>query len=451
MQLNDIIEENTLQSISNKTRLSIENLEKLFAQDFGAFRKVQALGFISILEREYHADLSDVREACHAYFSDSQVPSSSNEAFEAHLNPPLQPSPVGKLNFSRKNVLRIKILVVVLLVMGLFYGAWQTYSASMQLEDSNGSQSGDNVAFFSSILNKATAWMAGEKRADVAPGAESGARASDDLNVSDNSFVIADSSTDTQSEPTTADKTPQDANDVIQQVREEQAKKLEAQRQQAVDTQMQRINEALASAPEDNASTETPLATEVPSIAEGEQSTEKTDAVQATASAEAEARKAQQEAEAEAARLKAAEEQALREREARQKAAEEQAMRERAAREEAARQKAAQEKAARKKAARERAAKAKIVVLKPRKKTWLGIVNLTNMKRRTAIASTPQTFDTAKGRWIVATGHGFIDYDEGMTKKKFNDGKQHFLLIEKGKVREIPHEKFQKLNKSKVW
>jgi len=81
----------------------------------------------------------------------------------------------------------------------------------------------------------------------------------------------------------------------------------------------------------------------------------------------------------------------------------------------------------------------------------MGIVNLTTMKRRVATGQAPQKFDTAQGQWIVATGHGFIDYDEGFAHKKLNDGKKHFLMIRNGKVSEISHEEFQRLNKSKVW
>jgi len=79
MQLHEIIEENTLEEISQKTRLSAENLEKIFARDFGAFRKVQAMGFISILEREYHADLSELRSECVAYFSGGAEGTEGNE------------------------------------------------------------------------------------------------------------------------------------------------------------------------------------------------------------------------------------------------------------------------------------------------------------------------------------------------------------------------------------
>jgi hypothetical protein len=455
MQLNDIIEENTLKSIGKKTRLSVENLEKLFAQDFGAFRKVQALGFISILEREYHADLSDLREACYAYYSSDHAIDTQEErrSYQVHLNSPHHTSSVVvDIGMEKKRPIPVRQLVIALLVVGLLYAAWQTYSASMQTEENNGSQSEDHAAFFSSIMGKASAWIAGKKGSDMAAEEHDGATEPQEIDGNENSFVIADSSADTSSASGMKKQADQTEEDIIRQVRVEQAKKLEAEHQKAVETEIQTINEALATAPEENNSNETLLATEVPSLAEGAQPTEKSGGVQSTAaSAEAETHKVQQEAEAEAARLKAAQEQALHEREARQKAAQEQAMLEQVAREEVIRQKAAQEKAAREKAAQERAAQAKIVVLKPRKKTWLGIVDLTNMKRRTAAARTPQTFDTAKGRWIVATGHGFIDYDEGMTHKKMNDGKQHFLLIEKGKIREISHKKFQRLNKSKVW
>ena len=61
MQLNEILEENTIKSISQKTKISEENLENLLAANFDALKKIKALGFISILEREYNTDLSALK------------------------------------------------------------------------------------------------------------------------------------------------------------------------------------------------------------------------------------------------------------------------------------------------------------------------------------------------------------------------------------------------------
>jgi len=58
MQLNEILEENTIKGISQKTKISENNLENLLAANFAALKKIKTLGFISILEREYKADLS---------------------------------------------------------------------------------------------------------------------------------------------------------------------------------------------------------------------------------------------------------------------------------------------------------------------------------------------------------------------------------------------------------
>ena len=457
MQLNEIIEENTLPSISSKTRLSVENLEKLFEQDFSGFRKVQALGFISILEREYRADLSEVRAACHAYFSDSTA-SEVTKAPETSSNPPKRSSSVSDVPMPKKWPSFVKPLMVGVVAIGLLYAAWQTYSTGM--EETNASRTGEDVGFFASIIHQATSWMGGEETPGALDiGSVKGTDALDnkDANVSDNTFVIE--KTQAENHTQTTESTSKEENDILQKVKEEQAKKLEAQRQSALDAEIQKTDEALASAVEENESTETPLSTEVPSIVKGTQPPiEKTAQAEPQLSAEAAAAKqkadeaaARLKAEKEAAQQKAIEAQALREREARQKAAEEKAIRARAAREKAAKDKIAREKAAKAKAAKAKAARAKVVILKPRKKAWLGIVNLTNMKRRVATSRATQTFDTNKGKWIVATGHGYIDYDEGLAKKKLNDGKKHFLLIEKGNVKEISHEEFQRLNKSKVW
>ena len=69
MQLNEILEENTIKSISQKTKISEDNLENLLAANFDALKKIKTLGFISILEREYKADLSALREEALTHYS----------------------------------------------------------------------------------------------------------------------------------------------------------------------------------------------------------------------------------------------------------------------------------------------------------------------------------------------------------------------------------------------
>ncbi|MDD3774484.1 MAG: hypothetical protein PHV08_00845 [Sulfurovaceae bacterium] len=69
MLLSEILEENSVQSIHNKTKISIDVLNKIIAKDFTSFKKVQAFGFISILEREYGRRIDDLRDECEEYFA----------------------------------------------------------------------------------------------------------------------------------------------------------------------------------------------------------------------------------------------------------------------------------------------------------------------------------------------------------------------------------------------
>lgn len=69
MQLNEILEENSIKTISQKTKILEENIESLLAGKFEALQKTKALGFIAIIEREYNADLSAMREEALEYYS----------------------------------------------------------------------------------------------------------------------------------------------------------------------------------------------------------------------------------------------------------------------------------------------------------------------------------------------------------------------------------------------
>ena len=69
MQLNEILEENSIKTISQKTKILEINLESLFSGKFDTLQKTRALGFIAIIEREYNADLSALREEALEYYS----------------------------------------------------------------------------------------------------------------------------------------------------------------------------------------------------------------------------------------------------------------------------------------------------------------------------------------------------------------------------------------------
>jgi len=70
MQLSEILEENSIKSISKKTNISEQNLEYLLASNFAVLKKVKTLGFISIIEREYKADLTAMKEEALEYYAE---------------------------------------------------------------------------------------------------------------------------------------------------------------------------------------------------------------------------------------------------------------------------------------------------------------------------------------------------------------------------------------------
>ncbi|MDQ7085891.1 MAG: hypothetical protein Q9M36_13710 [Sulfurovum sp.] len=68
MQLNEICEKYTIKEISYQTKISEENLESLFNKDFEVLKRVKTFGFISIVAREYKADLGDLHKEAEEYY-----------------------------------------------------------------------------------------------------------------------------------------------------------------------------------------------------------------------------------------------------------------------------------------------------------------------------------------------------------------------------------------------
>jgi predicted secreted protein len=68
MQLNELLEKHSLKEIAKRTTISEDVLEMIFNKEFEALTKVKTMGFISIVEREFQADLSGLKKEAKDYF-----------------------------------------------------------------------------------------------------------------------------------------------------------------------------------------------------------------------------------------------------------------------------------------------------------------------------------------------------------------------------------------------
>ena len=69
MPLNDLVKDYSLTTISQKTNIPIEVLEKLLNKEWESLQATKAKGFIAIIEREFGVDLSELKEEANEYYS----------------------------------------------------------------------------------------------------------------------------------------------------------------------------------------------------------------------------------------------------------------------------------------------------------------------------------------------------------------------------------------------
>lgn len=145
MQLNEVIEENSLATISKRTHISIDNVEKLVNKDFSKIKRVKALGFISILEREFGVKLDELRRECIEYFA-----LEPDEEFDAKLVitiPESYDRPGG----------HVSKLIVLLALFAIGYGAWHFLVNKEEPQENNSTVK--STGFIGSIVSQAREWM----------------------------------------------------------------------------------------------------------------------------------------------------------------------------------------------------------------------------------------------------------------------------------------------------
>ena len=95
-------------------------------------------------------------------------------------------------------------------------------------------------------------------------------------------------------------------------------------------------------------------------------------------------------------------------------------------------------------------ASTKEIKIVPRKKTWLGVINLDENKKRSVDTTNSFTIEIGK-KQLAVTGHGNINLEIDGQTIKFGDDRPKRFLIEKDKVSLLTYDEFIALNKGKSW
>ena len=92
----------------------------------------------------------------------------------------------------------------------------------------------------------------------------------------------------------------------------------------------------------------------------------------------------------------------------------------------------------------------KEIKIVPNKKTWLGVIDLQENKKRSIDIKNSFSIEIGK-RQLAVTGHGDINLEIDGQTIRFGDDRPKRFLIEKDKVSLLTYDEFVALNKGKSW
>ncbi|CAA6816050.1 MAG: Membrane protein [uncultured Sulfurovum sp.] len=82
---------------------------------------------------------------------------------------------------------------------------------------------------------------------------------------------------------------------------------------------------------------------------------------------------------------------------------------------------------------------------------WFGFINLDTKKRREFMKKVSTPFNINNSRWLLVTGHGYLDVVAGEKTLDISDNKKHYFYIDASELREIDKKEFRTLNGRRGW
>jgi len=428
MELNELINKYSIDEISKKTRIAPDNLEAIFRQDWAYLKKVQALGFLSILEREYGVDVSTLRQECRNYF-DSYDSNEDYIAINANQDDTLEDKPKYL----------IKGIFFIFLAL-LAYGSWYLFvDKNESLESNNTAPRKESL--YESVVHLASNWLNPvESEAQVETVEEKNSSTLKDSSIESNQTEDSIAQKKTQEESNTQKESNQTAQQVYSKdsINSQDEQIIANVKQEQAQAEEQNAKEQESATNQDTQDNEDIIVEDTQSDNQNSE-----DTILDTQTKESDTQ-AQEDIQEPLSPTPPSIEKILPKDDTQKeskKINEKEAKKESIQKE----QKRAKEET--------KATGYKVIIFQPLKKVWLGYTNLTNMKRVAEVTKDSVEFDTSNTSYILATGHGVLQFvdKKGNVLLKMRNGKKNFFLIDNSGVKEISHEEFQRLNKSKVW
>jgi len=154
-----VLEEIGLQEVSRQTHIEIKTLQYMLDKEFDKLGRINTIGFIKIISREYHLDLSEWQEEFEAYWEEKsvQTPSKAEAAFAVNAS-----------SVPKRSIFKTKLFLFILIFLIAFgvhyFGIWEKFqpvvvdkiSQWTQSEESRSAEPQESVSYITpSVVNEA--------------------------------------------------------------------------------------------------------------------------------------------------------------------------------------------------------------------------------------------------------------------------------------------------------
>jgi len=82
---------------------------------------------------------------------------------------------------------------------------------------------------------------------------------------------------------------------------------------------------------------------------------------------------------------------------------------------------------------------------------WYGFINLDTKKKREFMKKVSTPFDIKDGRWLLVTGHGYVDIVSDIETLELADRNKHYFYIDSHELRVLSKQEFRAMNGRRGW